>query len=103
MAQRVARSPFRLFGWLGFVAAFVLCLGLTVHQRGSLWGLLSISAASIVSFFALALATKVITGIRDRLRVNLPVRSLFTQPTPSGLAELVEQVRNVEALSDTSS
>jgi len=63
MAQRVARSPFRLFGWLGFVAAFVLCLGLTVHQRGSLWGLLSISAASIVSFFALALATKVITGI----------------------------------------
>jgi hypothetical protein len=62
MAQRVARSPFRLFGWLGFVAASVLCLGLTLHQRGSLWGLVGIGAASAASFFVLALATKVISG-----------------------------------------
>jgi prolipoprotein diacylglyceryl transferase len=49
-------------GIVGMVAAFAVALSLTLHGHGSLALLAAITAAAVLSFFALAVATKIITG-----------------------------------------
>jgi amino acid adenylation domain-containing protein len=53
------------------------------------------------NFFGLGghslLATQVITRIRDRFSIDLPIQAIFDRPTVSGLAEKVEAMRGDQA------
>jgi acyl carrier protein len=46
------------------------------------------------------LATQVISRIRERFSVEIPMRAMFDQPLVSGLAKAVEEAQSVPAGSD---
>jgi hypothetical protein len=55
-------STYKVCGYTGFTLAVLLGLVLSVHQGLSLWVLAAMMLASALTFFGLAMATKVITG-----------------------------------------
>jgi amino acid adenylation domain-containing protein len=56
-------------------------------------GRISVSDNFFLSGGHSLLATQVISRINDTFHIQLPLRSLFEEPTPSGLAEIIEQMQ----------
>jgi amino acid adenylation domain-containing protein len=72
----------------------------TEETLAEIWrGLLGIDVIGVNdNFFALGghslLATRLMSRVRERLDVDVPLRVLFTEPTIGGLARFVEQARS---------
>ncbi|MDP9342031.1 MAG: prolipoprotein diacylglyceryl transferase [Actinomycetota bacterium] len=56
------RSLFRLAGYVGLAASIALALQLVAFRGAPTWPMLVVAVVAIVTFLALAMATKVITG-----------------------------------------
>jgi amino acid adenylation domain-containing protein len=75
----------------------------TEQQLGALWAdLLGIERVGVEdNFFELGghslLATQLISRVRETMRIELPLRTLFEAPTPAGLAAKVEEARQTAA------
>jgi amino acid adenylation domain-containing protein len=71
----------------------------TEHQVAALWmGVLKLEQVGIYdNFFELGghslLATQLIARLRTTFQVDLPIRHLFTSPTISGVAEMIDTLR----------
>jgi prolipoprotein diacylglyceryltransferase len=58
-------TSFRLCGYVGLGLAFVLTSVLTVQRGMSIWVMWGVALASVGAFLALAMATKVLTGVES--------------------------------------
>jgi hypothetical protein len=61
-SMRNGQSAFRLFGFTGFAAASALAIGLARHSNLPLWIVAALAACGVITFLAVAMATKIVTG-----------------------------------------
>ena len=79
------------------------------EEMANIWaGVLGLEQVGVAdNFFELGghsmLATQVVSRIRERFRVDLPLRALFQHPTVAGLVEEVARLSSEEAAADIAS
>jgi len=62
MRTRYGRPAFQGCGYIGFGAACALATGLARYGGLSLWIVAALAVSGAITFFALAMATKIVTG-----------------------------------------